>query len=64
MIALGIIIGLLLAILVLLFLMKYGNNVERTIHQTKAKLGEKGAVFTPTDETEDFDKFINQLPQE
>jgi uncharacterized membrane protein YciS (DUF1049 family) len=60
----GIIIGLLLAIIVFLATKRYETTIQRTIKQVENKFKEQGAVFIPKDEDEDFQTFINQLPSE
>lgn len=61
---LGILTGLLLAIIVFLATKRYETTITRTIKQVENRVREKGEVFIPKDEDEDFQTFINQLPSE
>jgi len=56
---LGIIIGLLIAIIVFLSVKRYQVPIERTIKQTQNKFKEKGEVFIESEEEEDLKAFLN-----
>lgn len=60
----GIVIGLLLAIIVFLATKKYQVPIERTIKQAENFTKERGEVFIPKEEDEEFQHFINNLPKE
>lgn len=60
----GVIIGILLSILYLLFLTRWGKPLERNVEQMKNKFKEKGEVFTPDDDIENLEKFLDNLKKE
>ena len=64
MIILGIIIGLLLAIIVFLATKKYQAPVERILKQAENFTKEKGEVFLPNEEKDDLDAWLGNLPKE
>ena len=59
---LGIVVGLLLALLVITFLLRYTPLIKRQIHQLQNLTGLKGQVFEP--ENEELRDFIDNLPNE
>lgn len=61
---LGIIVGLLLAIIVFLATGKYQVPIQRTLKQTENKFKEKGEIFIEEDSQKEFENFINNLPSE
>ncbi len=58
---LGIITGLLLAIIVFLGTKRYQNPIERTIKQLENKTKQTGEIFIETDEQRETENFINNL---
>ena len=64
MITLGIIIGLLLAIIVFLATKKYQVPIERGISQLQNKTKQRGEIYTENEELEDLKHYINNLPPE
>lgn len=61
---LGILTGLLLAIIVFLATKKYETPINRTIKQTENKFKERGEVFIEDEEKLDLEAFLNGLPKE
>ncbi len=63
-VCIGIIVGLLLAIIVFLATKRYQVPIERTVKQLENKITEKGAVFMDTPESIEIENFIEELPVE
>ncbi len=63
-ILLGIIIGLLLAIIVFLATKRYQNPIERTMAQLQNKTKEHGEVYIEDDLKRDLDELLDNLPKE
>lgn len=61
---LGIIIGLLIAVIVMLSTRRYQTTIERTVEQIGNLTKEKGEIFVETDELKEVENFINSLPTE
>lgn len=61
---LGIIIGLLLAIIAFLSVRRYQTPIERTFKNINNQLKEKGEVFVTDEKTEDLEAWFNNLPKE
>ena len=61
---LGIIIGLLLAVIVMLSVRRYQTPIERIAKRAENLTKEKGVVFTPDDDVEDLKAWMNRLPTE
>ena len=61
---LGIITGLLLAIIVFLASRRYGNQIERTLKQAENSLREKGEIYIDTDEKKELEILLDNLPIE
>lgn len=61
---LGIIIGLLLAVITLLTVKRYQNPLERSIKQLENKVKEKGEIFIEEDTERELDELLNNLPKE
>lgn len=64
MIALGVIIGLLLAIVVMLSVKRYQTPIDRFTKQVENYTKEKGEIFNPDEDVENMERFIAQLPDE
>jgi ABC-type lipoprotein release transport system permease subunit len=60
----GVIIGLLLAVIALLVVKRYQVPLERTLKQTENKFRERGEVFIESEEKQDLEAFLNNLPTE
>lgn len=61
---LGLIVGLLLAIVILLVTKRYEAPIERKTKQLLNNFKEKGEIFEETDEEQEFNNFLNNLPKE
>lgn len=61
---LGIITGLILAIIVFLSIKRYEIPINRTIKQAENKFKEKGEIYIESDEKQDLEAYINNLPKE
>lgn len=59
---LGIITGLLIAIILILFALWSKPKMERIIQRTQANLAPKGKILEP--DNEEFTNFINNLKEE
>ena len=59
-ILLGIIIGISLSILVLLFIKKIESYVQQAVGQVEYKLSEKGAIVGLSDEESSFSETLNK----
>jgi len=64
MIILGIIIGLLLAIIVFLAIKRYEVPIERTLKQAENSIRQKGEIYILDEDREDLEAYVNQLPTE
>lgn len=64
MLVLGIIVGLLVAIIVFLATKRYQLPIERTLKQLENRVKEKGAIFMDTPESIEIENFIEELPVE
>ena len=62
--ALGLITGLLLAIIVLLSARRFETPITRTLKQAENLVKEKGEIFEPDDDLEELKHYINNLPKE
>lgn len=61
---LGLMTGLLLAIVVQLATTRYQKPIERTFKQLQNNFKEKGEIFEESDDIKDFADFIDSLPKE
>lgn len=61
---LGIIIGLLIAVIIMLSVKRFQNRIERTLKQIENVVKEKGEIYTPNEDTENISKFLENLPNE
>lgn len=61
---LGILTGLLLAIICMLSVRKYQIPIERISNQIENKFKEKGALFVEDDGVEDLKAWLEKLPEE
>lgn len=61
---LGIVVGILLAIVVMLTTRKYQVPIERTIKQVENRVKEKGEIYIESDDQKEVENFINNLPNE
>ena len=61
---LGIILGMLASILIILGTRRFQTPIERITKRVENFTKEKGEVFTPREEDEDFQHFINNLPRD
>lgn len=59
---LGIIIGLLISIILIIFALWSKPKLERVIQRTQANIAPKGKILEP--DNEEFTDFINNLKQE
>jgi len=60
---LGVIIGLLLAIIAILSVRRYQTTIERISKRVENFVKEKGEVFMDEEEKEELDAFLNSLPK-
>ena len=58
---LGILTGLVVAVLVLIVTLKTKSKIERTINQVESKLKPKGVILSP--ELEEVENWVNSLEQ-
>lgn len=63
-ISLGIIIGLLIAVICMLSVRRFQPTIERTVKQAENFTKERGEVFTPDDDLEDLKVYLDSLPKE
>jgi uncharacterized membrane protein YciS (DUF1049 family) len=63
-ISLGIIIGLLLAIIVFLAVKRYQVPIERTIKQAQNFTKERGEVYIEDEGVQDLEAYLETLPKE
>ena len=63
-IALGIIIGLLLAVIAMLSVKRYETPIQRTIKQLENATKEHGEVYVEDEGIEDLKAWANNLPKE
>lgn len=61
---LGILTGLVLAIIVFLATKRYETTINRTIKQVENKVKEKGAIFIEEDSQKELENFLENLPKE
>lgn len=61
---LGLIVGLLLAIIVFLATKRYQVPIERNLKQVENKVKEKGEVYIEDDGVKDLETFLDSLPKE
>ena len=60
---LGIIIGLLIAVVCMLAIKRFQIPIERTIKQVGNQFKEKGEVFLPNEEREELENWVDNLPK-
>lgn len=60
----GILIGLVLAIIVFLATKRYETTINRTIKQLESSIQQKGEVFIEDENVEDLKAWVNNLPKE
>lgn len=61
---LGVIIGLLLAIIIFISVKRFQTPIERTLKQIENKTKERGEVFIEEDEKVELEHFLDNLPKE
>lgn len=61
---LGIITGLVIAVIVFLAAKRYQVPLDRSLKQMENVVKEKGEIYIETDEKQEFENFISNLPKE
>lgn len=61
---LGVLTGLLLAVIMILAVKRLQKPIERTLSQLENSVKERGEVFYESDEKVELDTFLDSLPKE
>lgn len=60
---LGLIAGLLLAVICMLSVKRFQTPIERTLKQVENKVKEKGEIFMENEDVENFKNWMDNLPK-